>query len=289
MPDSPQIEQGEHYTFVHRFKCDRINGNAILIGVPRGTVLGDSFGFKYKVLTSQYDQQKGDYGIVTITSECINVPPEDEFHVETVEFNPSLFLHPRYQPVLNYSAMDVTNKNLITGQSIIGWIKNAAQMSTVQGQTGFANMLSGSNITDPDVLELAQELFQKMQLGEDTFYLSGWRVYWSQYSTFCGSTPVAAGALPNGLNPGGYLEDPTVEGGLPYYFWSLDGTPGGKNTFSVTADKVNPDYYGNGLSWLRQADTIEYQRVWFKVTHSWIGGPLGVWDDDLYFDPDAMT
>jgi hypothetical protein len=281
--NSPEIELGEHATFVHTFKCDPVTGQEILYGNPRGTPLVDSQGYQYKVLTTSSQYQKGHYCIVRITAEWVDVPPEDEFHVETVEFNPSIFLHPRYASVVNYSAENAGSTDLITGPFLMGLITNAANMSTPQSQTGFYNLLNNYNVTDPAVLELCLELITKLQRGEDTFYLSGWRVFWSQYNTYPGS-PAGSSGDATGLNPGGYTEDPVTEGGLPSYFWSLDGTPTGDNTFTVTSETVNPQYYENGISWLRQADTVEYSRVWFKVIHSWIGGPLGTWDVDIYSD-----
>lgn len=287
-PESPQIEQGEHYTFVHRFKSDQNNAAAIVIGTPRGTPLVDSFDFQYKVLTSQYDQLRGDVAQVTITAECINIPPEDEFHVETVEFNPSIFLHPKYATIVSYSAQNASSTQLITGPIIIGWINNAVGLPSQIAQGENANQLNSDNITDADVLSLALELVQKLQRGEETYYLSGWRVYWTQYSTFPGVPAVDPNGQPTGLNPGGYIEDPVAAGGLPAYFWSLDGTPTGDNTFTITAQQVNPTMYPPAtdltptISWLRQADTVEYQRVWFKIVHSWIGAPGGTWDVDLY-------
>lgn len=279
LPESPQIEFGEHNTYVHSFKTDEANAYEILGGTPRGTILVDSEGSQYKVLTTQLDFQKGNFCVVRITQESVLTPPEDEFHVESVEFNPSIFLHPRYQTVINYDAPpdDEAAEQNITGPQIINWITNAVDGSSQSQQNQWGQFINSTNITDPDVLSLAKELVTKLRRGEDTYYLSGWRVYWSQYFN-----------LPQPLNPGGYIEDPVAEGQLPPYFWSADGTPDGDNTLISLAQQVNPIIYppptdlAGTISWLRQADTVEYQRVWFKVVHSWLGGPNGTWDNDIY-------
>lgn len=275
-PTSPQVELGEHATFVHTISENYEDGQAILLATPRGTILEDDFGNQYKVLTCSLDYQKGDTCKIITTTEALSVPPEDEYHVETVEFNPSIFLHPRYASVVNYDDVS-TSDAPVTGPQIIGWVNAAIDLPQIASQGEWYGQLNSDNITDPDVLSLAQELVTKLRRGEDTFYLSGFRVFWSQYFN-----------LPQGINPGGYTEDPVTQGELPPYFWSSDGTPDGENTLISLAQQVSPLIYPpptdllNTISWLRQADTVEYQRVWFKIAHSWIGGPGGTWDNDLY-------
>lgn len=284
---SPQVESGEHLTFVHSFETDPVNAQQILAGNTYGTVLqSDDVTFPdSRVLTCQYNYKKGDVVGITITSEAIAIAPPDEFSVETVEFNPSIFLHPRYATVVNYSAQNDADTQTITGPLIIGWITGAVSLASQPSQNQYLFNLNPANITDADVLELALELVTKLRRGEDTFYLSGYRVTWSQY--FFVAQPI---------NPGGYIEDPADQGGLPYGFWSSDGLPtdpfGSGNTLVSLASQVNSTIYPppdksadpptNTISWLRQADHVYFQRLWFKIDHSWIGGPLGSWDKDIY-------
>ena len=128
-------------------------------------------------------------------------------------------------------------------------------------------------------MEIPSDL-NKLYKGEDTFYLSGYRVVWSTYFW-----------APPLINPGDYIEDPVYGGGLPPQFWSTDGTVTGTNIFSQTAlfnenmypsgssDATNPPF---GLSWLRKKDSITLNRTWYKLSRTWIGGPLGQWDTQIY-------
>lgn len=293
LPDSPEIEIGEHLTFVHRFKTDYNNAIEILNGNPRGTVLLDSSGNQSKVLTAQLTYQKGDYCIVSITAEGTQYSPEDEYDVEVVEFNPSIFLHPRYKSVVNYTPTTGINMGLNIGPQIISAITNAANSPSfqqTQDQSGFLEyLITGTGDNAKGVLALSIELVTKLNRGEDTFYLAGWRVSWSQYCFL----PPGPRSPVVGISPGGYLEDPVYQGALPSYFWSDNGTPSGNNTLIALANEVNPTIYpapadGNiTFSWMRQADHLTYQRVWFKITRSWVGGPLGTWDKDIY--PPSMS
>jgi len=169
---------------------------------------------------------------------------------------------------------------------------------------------------DPDTgpihmaIAAAKELISKLWRQEDTPYLVGYDVVWTQYFF-----------QPVWLNPGGYQEDP--RDWIPSYFMSpglnwpptnLGVIPGGDQTALPTwqpgtgnADSVaggdigdgsifdqlvsiNPQSYSsdgttNGdlvLSSLREADDFDYERTWFKVPHKWKVAPVGKWDSDLY-------
>lgn len=263
---SPEIERGEQGTFVHSFKCDQATGLAIVEGIPRGTLMTDSLGVTTKVLTCRYSQLPCLMARIVITAEAttLDVPP-DEFSVEAVEFNPSLFRHPRYASVVNYTT------GPLVGAQIVSLIQGTVNFSSVNAQSDANALLTASQISDPDVLALAQELQQKFSNGFDTFYLAGFKVTYSYYNF-----------LPILMNPGGYVQDPVTEGGLPFYFWSDNGTPGGNNIFTYLSETVDPILYGGGFSWLRQCDYQSYQRTWFKITQTWIGGPDGFWDAQIY-------
>lgn len=281
LENSPTIERGEQTTITHKFKCDQITGSTYLQGLQRGQLMTDSQGNQTKILTSSLEYNKGDYWVLTVTAEGfagffstdgvspLDVPP-DEFSVETLEFNPSIFLHPRYATVLAY---DDPEQNT-TGAQIFQWISAALNMAQVSGQTSNASLINSTRITDFDVLTLAEELLGKVRQGIQTFYLAGFKVVYSRYFFY-----------PEPINPGGYIEDPVASGNLPYYFWSLDGTSNpddGNNSLTLLAQATAPAFYEDGLSWLRQADTVQYQRTWVKITSIWIAGPNGRWDADLY-------
>lgn len=87
-------------------------------------------------------------------------------------------------------------------------------------------------------------LAQKLLKGIDSYYLAGWTYQW----TFYGWT------IPT-ISDGGVVETP----GGP-----LDG------------------YLGTGVDWLRQADSYEFTGTHHRLTRTWLGGPTGHWDSDLY-------
>lgn len=295
LPESPKVEWGEHITFVHTFKCDQDTALNIQLTNYRGVQLEDSGGFTSTVLTCLVLEQKGDYCIVEITSEGTFYPPPDEYSLEFCEFNPSIFLHPSYAAIANYTPELGTNEGNNIGPQLIGAITQAANspnFAQSQDQSGvIGGLLNGTGTdvntgtTEEQALDMANALVAKLQRGESTFYLAGMRVTWAEY--FFQSTE--DDGLP-GFNPGGYIEDPVYQGGLPPYFWSSNGTSAGQNTLISLASQINPTIYppvdaGKNqytISWLRQADHIQFERVWFKYTHSWIGGPIGNWDSDLY-------
>jgi len=91
---------------------------------------------------------------------------------------------------------------------------------------------------------LAKKLADKLLEGKETYYLAGWTYTWSTYSW----------AIP-GLTDGGTIE-----------------TPGGPLA----------SYLGTGVDWLRHADDLDFNGQHHKKTLTWLGGPAGHWDSELY-------
>jgi len=124
-------------------------------------------------------------------------------------------------------------------------------------------------------ISAAKEVISKLWRQEDTPYVVGFQVTWTQYFF-----------APVYLNPGGYQENPW--GIVPAYF--LSPSQDGSNSIFDNIAYINPQCYSSDrttggalqISWLRKSDEIEYQRTWFKVTHTWIGSPIGHWDNDLF-------
>lgn len=277
LPTSPIMELGEQFTITHKFNCDLTTGQLFLNANPRGTILTDSLGLTSRILSCSLEYQKGDFWILTMTAEATYVVPPDEFNVESIEFNPSIYRHPRYASVLNYKSTD-TSGNPVTGQQIINLIQGATNFAQVGAQTDSSSAINAQLITDSSVLAAALELLGKVQQGFDTFFLYGFRVTWSTYFY-----------LPQEMSPGGFIEDPVVDANLPAYFWSSDQSGDeDTNIFTELAAQLSPVLYGDGLSWLNLADTQTYERTWFKLTSTWIGGPSGQWDSQIY-DPNAPS
>lgn len=268
--DSPEIEISEQATIVHRFHCDYYTGQTLLNSNPRGTLLVDSGGNVTRVLSTKLIPiAKTGARECTLTVTCEGITfgnPPDEFNVQSYDLNPTLENHPRY------SALTYGERYIVGQAQTIG---NGADYSQ-QFKNIIMNFSSSVDQTQNHQGQ-ALELLYKKQRGEDSFYFSGYKVTWSQYYF-----------NPQILNPGCYIEDPVSQGGLPVYFWSTNGQTDGPNIFENTTDynqnmfpvpSSGPPW---GLSWLRQADTQDLQRTWYKITRTWIGANLGQWDLQLY-------
>lgn len=90
---------------------------------------------------------------------------------------------------------------------------------------------------------LMNSLLAKWRRGMETFYVAGMKFQFSSYSF---TSP--------GCTAGGYRETP--------------GNPGG--------------YTLPTLSWLRLADEITCSSGLYKKVSTWLGGPSGHWDTDIY-------
>lgn len=364
-PDSPTIERSEQATFVHKEKMTWSNGLAYISVLSRGTVVVDSVGNIYRLLsaTLQHDSIGGDFGVLTTVCESVSfdVPP-DEFQVNTVDLGVDIIKHPRYFGNLYPTAAELGTTTGKIKESIIRAIqtyRDSPFFPTADNLTGLFNglvhnlttaNLSGGKFTftfpnanyqpqfnykqdtniqditstgiptyppaatangqtnDPTVpvsiqatsytsansillaLAAAQEIITKIWRMEDTPYLAGIEVKWSQYYF-----------LPPIFNLGSYLEDPTFI--IPNYFMQPDRAlgelpprqgisfpvAGADNIFKLNAS-INPQDFSNtglsngvtNISWLRKADELDQQRTWFKITHTWIGSPIGYWDLQLY-------
>jgi len=196
--------------------------------------------------------------------------------------------------------------NGVVQNNIITTLLSEVIPVTTSGQSETSIDVSG----DPACLfaiAAAGEIIQKLWFQIDAPYVPGFQVKWSQYFF----APVYE-------NPGGYLEDPV--GVVPEYFMAPGFVvPGGTGSVQTVlpqgsliteysnldtvpplpknADNIfsqmplfNPQCFSldgtpsgkANISWLRQADEVEYQRTWFKVTRTWIGSPIGHWDRQIY-------
>jgi hypothetical protein len=295
MPTSPSIEKSEQATIMHNFVCDYGTGKTVLSAINRGSILTDTFGNVSRVLSNRLDYLKGDTCMISTTAEGVsfNVPPY-EFDIEVLEFNPDIVKHPRYSglnvanpsaPPNGYGAWQVAaNLKQAVQQQLSGgfntYLITVFNWLGVPQTTG--NVIYPTNIS-PILAQAALELYNKMLKGETNFYLAGFRVRFSSFNFY-----------PQNVDPGGRIEDPVDSGNLPVMFWSNDGTGNpSTNIFTALASVVSPQFYANGISWLREADSQSYQRTWFRKTESWIGGPAGGpfgngfnftghWDTDIY-------
>jgi len=259
-PDSPEIERAEQATITHKWCCDAETANTLIQSIYRGVLLMDVEGNTTRVLSSKISYKKGGYCDFTVVSEGTNFdPPPDEFTADIVELNPGLDKHPRYA-ILTYHERYL--------------IKSSANTNDLELASSIFSSISSSFSSSH--LAPGQELLNKFSKGEESFYLPGVKITWSQYFW-----------APQYMNPGGFIEDPITSGALPYFFWSTntlsDDVPD-PNVYSIFSQmkRINPNIYAGGISWLRQADTLTLQRTWWRLTRTWLGGPLGKWDAELY-------
>ena len=270
-PDSPTVERAEQATITHRFACDETTGQSLISAYNRGSILLDSNNNLTRVLSNTLQYTKGEYCILTMVSEGLSFDtPPDLFSIEIVELNPPAEKHPRYNELTYQDRYLVRNANISDASDL------ATQYSSIIDTLPGAPPGGIGPVDETQRTEYneAKELLLKLHKGEENFYLPGYKISWSQYFW-----------SPTLINPGGYTEDPIYDGGLPYFFWSLDGTTDpddNNNTWFGELQDINPVIYDNGLSWLRLADSVDYERTWYKVTHSWQGGPLGFWDHEWY-------
>jgi hypothetical protein len=269
--DSPTIEFAEQCTIVHKYYVDRYTGELLQKNYQRSKIMVDSAGNLTRVLSTTLvpvPRTNARINLLTVTSEAKSFSnPPDEFDIDIVEINPPLEKHPRYNPLSYYDRYLVRNANLSDNQDL------AAQYTQLISQIT-------SSIGNPNEKFAAQELLFKNHKGIESFYMSGYKITWSQYFW-----------SPQIINPGGYIEDPfsNTGGSLPAYFWDTNQDGTGQNIFSQTNAKnanifqLFPNNISNyGLSWLRQTDTQRLNRTWWKVTRSWIGANYGHWDNELY-------
>lgn len=268
LPDSPTIERGEQGTVVHKFRCDQQTAIGLITSYGRGSEFEDDQGNTTRVVTSRYEQGEGNVCTVTITAESTSfdlTPPEITY--DTIELNPSLTKHPRYSILSRLKLRQILNTySAVNSISEQDW--NNVALSGLDGQA----------------LNAAKELLAKLRKGFDSFHLAGIRVNYSTYNYF-----------PQDMNFGGYVETPweALDNALPAEYFTNQN---GQNIFTNFASAISPMLYGNGITWLRLADTQSRQRTWWRITQSWIGAPAGgtvhiagnayewkgIWDEDIY-------
>ena len=153
--------------------------------------------------------------------------------------------------------------------------------------------INAKKLNNPSILlalAAAQEIISKLWRMEDSPYVAGIELKWTQYYF-----------LPPLLNLGSFIEDPTLI--VPNYFLQPDHVltelpprsglvypPADRdNIFKYNAAANPQDYSNDGtsrgltqISWLRKGDEITYERTWFKITYTWIGSAVGYWDLQIY-------
>jgi hypothetical protein len=170
-----------------------------------------------------------------------------------VAINPDIFKHPRYYLLVTFNTDGNGNRvdpDFPDGPELIERARRLVNAPQRQVQVDIEQKMG--DVPDATVTDLFDEIVQFLRKGISTFYLAG-----------------------------GFIQDPTTAG-LPPIFWSDDETSSGTNTLEHASAITNPNFYADGISWLREADDANFQRSRFAVTRTWIGGPLGHWEEKLY-------
>jgi len=305
--DSPVIERGETNVFEHTYDVDWESGINYSQSLSRGTYMVDAEGGWAYVLFSRLQHDKPNRGILQVTTESgyqSDCPPE-EYEVIPEEVNPPIWFHPFFKKVrlwnIDPDTGDVIDINKLSGYQLVSQAQVAANASQILSRDDNAVVTNdqlgttpgGAGAATPEEVRLLYgKLVTKLRRGFHEFKMSGWRVIWSRYSWM---------AQP--MDPGSYMQRPT-DGGLPYYFWSVDrwnpeSDPGtgvdnpGQNTLYLLPALVNRKLYneadgGQPLKFMRLADHQQFNRTWFKLTSSWFGACMGTFDKDIYpYFPDS--
>ena len=368
--DSPTIERGVQCTAKHSFTMSYSAAINLLDYLPMGTILEDSNGNIWRLLTANVQSEVGTQAKLITVSESVSFDtPPDEFQINSVDLGIDIIKHPRYFPnlyptademgtligqvkeaiiraiqtyrdspffpatsqltqFLNGQVQNGICSTLVNGQQVVTlpninfnplfpvvyqyttdpdtYIQDGNSINFVPAYPDKATVpllqvndpsvyVSVDNITiDNDSIALAyaaaQEIITKLWRQEDSPYLSGIEIKWSQFFF-----------LPPIFNMGSYLQDPTLI--VPDYFLQPDrpltelpprggvlpSPPLGDNVFDQNAI-INPqDFSDDGtilgitqISWLRKSDEVQWDRGLCKITYSWVGSAIGYFDTDIY-------
>jgi hypothetical protein len=127
LDDSPIMERAEQCTVTHHVRTSWTDALNRLNFYGRGTMLGDSYGNFYRVLSSSIQRQPGGKALLTVVSESMSfdVPP-DEYSLSPVKLGLDILKHPRYfyalmptNQIPNFSGTPDTSNQIAAKQAII--------------------------------------------------------------------------------------------------------------------------------------------------------------------------
>ena len=335
--DSPYVEMGEQDTIKHRLRMSWDEAVTRGLALRRGVIRTDSSGNYMKLLSCSYQRQSGGRATLETTEECMNGDtPPDRFECVPVELGLHIIKHPRYVNAFlgNPSIPDsLASGDTVGGfgsiterknQMVIRLLQDYMDNTSAPWRTAILELLVNSlnipNGTGPQPPEYsptletevdgvtitggypgsgkvagtnmakaaACEIVIKYWRGEEVPSMVGFQVTWTTYSW----TP-----LP--FNPGGYLENPITEGGVPDFLWDTAFPPssshGGVSDMFHWVSSFNPQCYsGTGrkggtpaISWRRESDQVVRERTFFGTQRRWVGSAIGHWDPQLYTQTSA--
>lgn len=149
------------------------------------------------------------------------------------------------QPVELYPRIERAGLFANIATKTLAYAYAAVQGATPMARQAAADAVTGLSDTTQRTLGLA--LITKLRKGEETWYMAGWRYVWTAYSYTIPTTTL-----------GGIIQSPLG----PLY-----------------------GYFSGSISFLRLADALQSAGVngsCFKIMRTWLGGPSGYWDSDIY-------
>jgi len=202
--DSPTIERGIQCTCQHKFTLDYDEGLSLLSVIGMGTIVQDSFGNIWRVLTCSLQSESGGRGKLITVSESVSFDlPPDEFQINSVDLGIDIIKHPRY-----FGNLYPTNSELGT---FVGQIKETIirAIQTYRDSPFFptANTLNG-------LLNGFVQNIQTSSLGNGAFVITVPNINFQPQFDYKQDTTIqdGTGAIipPTAAAANGDVNDPTI-------------------------------------------------------------------------------
>jgi hypothetical protein len=285
-PNSPRLVYGDRVKAVDIYKgVQALCAESML---ARGT-FGTGFRAGWVVNQCTCDTSRGQVGTLTIDweaggSEADQPLPVGDFSLEPQEIYPKIernaffgnmveggeivpgsgilpeTVRGAYNAMYSFQQDPSKTPQYFLNQSINGSTANVNGVSVTFGGINFA---SHPNTNANAQYAFGNALVGKLANGEESYYIAGYRYSYDLYSY---TEPT--------LSEGGIIAN-RLEGDVLQYPNSAQYDLGGPLNAAV------PDNQG----WLRLADKVEPAGVngsMYRLTITWLGGPNGLWDPDLY-------
>jgi hypothetical protein len=161
LPDSPELEIAEQGTCRHRYTMPY--NTALLFSqiYARGSLVQDSYGNQFRVLSTQTQRTEPNQAIFTVVSESLSfATPPDEFECSPVELGIDILKHPRYFFALmptslipNYSGTQDTPAQASCKMAIVRMLQAYRDNPLVTPQANIASVVGQIHETIHSVIK----------------------------------------------------------------------------------------------------------------------------------------
>jgi hypothetical protein len=242
-PESGQIVLGERSTLKDVYEGTYANCVAGLLA--RGT-FGTGTRAGFVVTNCQVDSIKGARGKLVINWEPGGASAT--WPLPCADFScETIELYPRTERHALFNDHSVGGSSADISLQMLALVYAAIHAATREAKLAAQQQVY--NYSDTWQSDMGVVLLDKLRKGEETFYMAGMKYTWWDFSY----------TMPT-LTLGGIIQAPAGPGSIP------SGLP-------------------SNLSWLRLADGLQPVGVngsMYKHTRTFMGGPTGHWDTDLY-------